>query len=117
MGDFIFNAVLWTLALYGTFEIIKTIINIYTNTKLKSDGIYMIIAVKNQENRIECFLRSFIFRVIYGKEEFIKDIIIADLDSTDETMKILSKLEEEYDCLKIANWKECKEVIENVKNV
>ena len=117
MGNFIFNTLLWTLALYGLFEIIKEIINIFTYTNLKSDGIYMIIAVKNQENRIEGFLRSFLFRIIYGKEEFIKDIIITDLDSSDETPEILSRLNKEYSELKIANWKECKDVIENIKNV
>jgi len=117
MENFIFNTVLWTLALYGLFEIIKTIINIFTYTRLRSDGIYMIIAVKNQENKIEGFLRSVLFRIIYGKEEFIKDIIITDLDSKDETPIILDKLHKEYNELKIANWKECKEVIESIKNV
>lgn len=117
MGNFILNTVLWTLAIYGLFEIIKTIINIYTYTNLKADGIYMIIAVKNQENKIEGFLRSFLFRVIYGKEEFIKDIIITDLDSNDETPIILDKLKREYKELKITNWRECKEVIESIKNV
>ena len=73
MGDFILNTILWTLALYGLFEIIKTIINIYTYTNLKSDGIYVIIAVKNQEEKIEGFLRSFLFRVIYGKEDAINN--------------------------------------------
>ena len=115
MGDFILNTILWTLALYGLFEIIKTIINIYTYTNLKSDGIYVIIAVKNQENKIEGFLRSFIFRVIYGKEEYIKNIIVTDLDSKDETINILNKLQKDYDCIKVTNWKECKEVIENIK--
>ena len=117
MGDFILNTILWTLALYGLFEIVKTIINIYTYTNLKSDGIYVIIAVKNQENKIEGFLRSFIFRVIYGKEEYIKNIIVTDLDSKDETINILNKLQKDYDCIKVTNWKECKEVIESIKNV
>ena len=117
MRDFILNTILWTLALYGLFEIIKTIINIYTYTNLKSDGIYVIIAVKNQENKIEGFLRSFIFRVIYGKEEYIKNIIVTDLDSKDETINILNKLQKDYDCIKVTNWKECKEVIESIKNV
>ena len=80
MGDFILNSILWTLALYGLMEIIKTIINIYTYTNLKSDGIYIIVAVKNQEDKIEGFLRNFLFRIIYGKEESVKDIIVADLD-------------------------------------
>ena len=117
MGEFILNAILWTLALYGAFEIIKTIINIYTYTNLKSDGIYVIIAVKTQENKIEGFLRNFLFRIIYGKEESIKDIIIADLDSTDETVEILNKLANDYEGLKVTNWRECKEVIESIKNV
>lgn len=117
MGDFIFNTVLWTLALYGLFEIIKTIINIYTYTNLKSDGIYVIVAVKNQENKIEGFLRSFLFRVMYGKEEYIKNIIVTDLDSKDETIHILNKLQKDYECIKVTNWKECKEVIESIKNV
>ena len=117
MGDFVLNTILWTLALYGLFEIIKTIINIYTYTNLKSDGIYVIIAVKNQENKIEGFLRSFIFRVIYGKEEYIKNIIVTDLDSKDETINILNNLQKDYDCIKVTNWKECREVIESIKNV
>lgn len=117
MGSFIFNTILWTLALYGLFEIIKTVINIYTYTNLKSDGIYVIIAVKNQQNKIEGFLRSFLFRIIYGKEENIKDIIVTDLDSNDETVDILNNLQKEYEGLKVTNWRECKEVIESIKNV
>lgn len=115
MGDFVLNSVLWTLAIYGLIEIIKTIINIYTYTNLKSNGIYIIVAVKNQEDKIEGFLRNFLFRIIYGKEENIKDIIVADLDSTDETINILNKLQEDYDEIKVTSWKECKEIMENVK--
>lgn len=114
MWNFIINATIWTLALYGLFEIIKTIIYICSYTNLKSDGIYMIIAVKNQENKIEGFLRSILFRFLYGKEDYIKDIIVTDLDSDDQTMEILEKLQKDYDCIKVANWRECKEVIDNI---
>ena len=117
MGNFILNSILWTLAIYGAIEIIKTIINIYTYTNLKSDGIYMIIAVKNQEDKIEGFLRNFLFRIIYGKEENIKNIIVTDLGSTDDTTKILDKMEKDYNNIKVSNWKECRDIIENVKNV
>lgn len=114
MAEFIINGIFWVLALYGLFEIIKNIIYICTYTNLKSDGIYMIIAVKNQENKIEGFLRTLLFRLIYGKEEFVKDVIVTDLDSKDDTMKILNKLSEDYDCIKVANWRDCKEVIDNI---
>ena len=46
MTDFLVNALLWTLALYGLFEIIKNIIYICTFTNMKADGIYLIIATK-----------------------------------------------------------------------
>lgn len=114
MLEFIINGVFWVLALYGLFELIKNIIYIFTYTNLKSDGIYLIIAAKNQENKIEGFLRTMLFRIMYGKEECVKDVIIADLDSTDDTMKILSKLSKEYNGVKIVNWRECKEVIDSI---
>ena len=115
MQEFIINGVIWVLALYGLFEIIKNIIYICTYTNLKSDGIYVIIATKNQENKIEGFLRTFLFRIMYGKEECVKDVIVTDLNSTDDTMKILSKLSKDYDSIKVTNWKECKEVIDSIK--
>ena len=87
----ILNTIFWTLALYGLFEIIKNIIYLSTYTNLKSDGIYVIIAVNNQEEKIEGFLRSSLFKIFYGKEEYIKDIIVADLGSTDATKEIIHK--------------------------
>ena len=114
MLEFILNTVFWTLALYGLFEIIKTIIYISTYTKFKADGIYLIIAVKNQEERIEGFLRSSLFKILYGKEDYVKNIIVADLRSTDKTKEIARKLSDDYECLKVTNWKECKDIIDNV---
>ena len=79
MESFI-NIIVWTLAFYGLFEIIKSIIYICSCTKLNTDGIYFIIAVKNQENYIETFLRNIMFKIIYGREEKVKNIIIVDLN-------------------------------------
>ena len=112
--EFILNVFFWTLAIYGFFEIIKTIIYICTYTKLQSDGIYLIIAVKNQEEVIEGFLRSSLFKILYGKEDYIKNIMVVDLKSEDKTKEIAKKLENEYECLKVINWKECKDIIDNV---
>lgn len=117
MENFLINSILWTLALYGLFEIIKQIINICTCTNMKADGIYIIIAVKNQEERIEGFLRSSLFKLLYGKEECIKDIIVADLGSTDKTKEIVDKMSTDYECVKVTNWKECKDIIDNIEEV
>lgn len=112
--EFIISVLFWTLAIYGLFEIIKNIIYIFTYTKFQSDGIYVIIAVKNQEEKIEGFLRASLFKILYGKEEYLKNIIVADLKSEDKTKEIAKKLEKEYDCLKVTSWKECKDIIDNV---
>ena len=114
MIEFILQTIFWTLALYGLFEIIKNIIYISTYTSFKSDGIYLIIAVKNQEDKIEGFLRSSLFKLLYGREENLKNIIVADLKSTDKTKEIAKKLSNEYECLKVLSWKECKDIMDNV---
>ena len=115
--ELVLNAIFWTLAIYGLFEIVKNIIYIFTYTKLKSDGIYLIIAVKNQEERIEGFLRAILFKILYGREDDFKNVIIADLKSTDNTKEIAKRLSKEYECLKVITWKECKEIIDNVDDL
>ena len=114
MLEFAINTVFWTLALYGLFEIIKNIIYISTYTKMKADGIYVIIAIKNQEDKIEGFLRSILFKILYGREEYLKNVIVADLESSDNSKEIAKKLSYEYDILKVTSWKECKEIMDNV---
>ncbi len=114
LAEFIINGIVWTLALYGLIEIIRQILYILSYTKLKSDGTYIIVATKNQENTIECFMRTLLFRIIYGKEENIKDIIVVDLDSEDKTPEILKKLSKDYEYLKVSDWNECKELLDNI---
>ena len=117
MLQFVLNTIFWTLAIYGLFEIVKNLIYLSTYTKLKADGIYIIIAVKNQENRIEGFLRSIIFKILYGREESLKNIIVADLESSDNTKEIAKKLSKDYEILKVTSWKDCKEIIDNVEQI
>lgn len=112
--EFILNTIFWTLALYGLYEIIKNIIYINTYTKFKSKGIYLIIGVKNQEDVIEGFLRSILFKILYGREDYFKNIIVADLESTDKTKEISKKLSKEYECLKVLSWKEARDLMDNL---
>ena len=114
MLEFILSTIFWTLAFYGLFELVKNIIYICTYTKLKSDGIYVIIAVKNQEDKIEGFLRSILFKILYGREEELKNVIVADLKSKDDTKTIAKKLSKDYECLKVLSWKETRELMDNV---
>ena len=58
---------------------------------------------------------SLLFRLLYGNEDYLSNIIVTDLESTDNTRKILNHLQDDYDFIKVANWKECKDIIDNVK--
>ena len=88
--EFVVSIIVWTLALYGLFEIIKNIVYICTYTKLNTDGIYFLVVVKNQEENIEGFLRNLLFRIIYGKEEVknitllppeVKEMLVKDIEA------------------------------------
>ena len=114
MTDFIVTSIIWILALYGLIEIIKTILHSMLKVKFKNDGIYIVIATKNQEKKIEGFLRSFLFRTLYGNDDYITEILVTDLDSTDNTLQILEKLQENYDEIKVCDWKTCRDIIERV---
>lgn len=112
MIDFILNTLVYVLAIYGLIEIVKKIYYIMQFTNLNEDGIYIIIGAKNQEKHIEGVLRSILFKIMYGKEEAIKKVILTDLDSNDKTFWKLKKFKKDNECVEVTNWKECKEIID-----
>lgn len=77
-------------------------------------GIYIIVAVKNQGKRIEGVLRSILFKIMYGKEEIIKKVILTDLDSKDDTLKRLKNFKKENEYVEVSKWRECKEIIDMI---
>ncbi|HJJ11131.1 MAG TPA: glycosyltransferase [Clostridiaceae bacterium] len=115
MIDFILNCILWTLALYGFWDILKIIKSTLKNRRIESNGIFVIVAVKNQEHQIEGFLRSVIFRILYGKEEYLKKIIVTDLDSVDNTKSILEKFSNDYSEIKLVDWEACKKQLDSLE--
>lgn len=114
MIGFIINTIFWTFTLYGIFEFIKNVIYVTTYTNMKANGTYVIIAVKNQEDKIEVFLRSILFKILYGREEYLKNIIVADLESSDNTKEIAKKMSKDNEALKVISWKECKEIMDSI---
>ena len=115
MLDFVLNCILWTLALYGIIDIFKIIRNYLVHKRIESNGIFVIVATKNQEFQIEGFLRSVIFRVLYGKEEYLKNIIVTDLNSEDNTKCILEKFSSDYQEIRLVDWEECKRKLDSLE--
>lgn len=114
MFNFIINCFIWIFSLYGLIDIVKMIWARYIHKRIETNGIYVIIAAKNQEQQIEMFLRSVIFRILYGKEEYLKNIIVTDLNSIDNTKEILEKFSEDYDEIKIIDWENLKKTLDNL---
>lgn len=75
----------------------------------------MILALKNQEEKAEGIIRSFLFRYIYGKDDILQNIIISDLNSEDNTKEVLKKLKRDYEQIEVCDWEECKELIDKIK--
>ena len=114
MFNFIMNCILWICALYGLIDIIKMFWAKSIHKRIETNGIYVIIATKNQEQQIEMFLRSVIFRILYGKEEYLKNIIVTDLNSIDSTKEILEKFADDYNEIKVVNWENLKKTLDNL---
>ncbi len=114
MLDTLLNTLVYILAIYGMIEIIKTIYYIMECTNLREDGIYIIIATKNQANKIEGLLRSILFKIMYGKENEIKKVILTDLSSKDDTLKKLKKFKEENKYVMVSTWRKCKDIIDMI---
>lgn len=110
MLDFILTSILWVLALYGLCEIIKAIIHIHKYPKLSFAGTSFVITVHNQENSIEYFLRLFIYQVLYCNLS-IPEILIVDLNSTDNTLNILRTFSKDFNFITVLTLEDYKTLL------
>lgn len=110
MLNFVLTSILWILALYGLFEIIKTIVHIHKYPKISFNGTSFVITIHNQENSVEYFLRLFIYKMLYYNLS-IPEIIIVDLDSTDNTLNILRTFSKDFYFIKVLTLEEYKAIL------
>lgn len=114
--EYILKSLIWILAIYGLIDIIKDILATFSKPKINIDDTYIIIAVKNKSNSIENLLRNILFKIFYMKDESNTNVIVTDLGSNDETTEILNRLKQDYNCLELLEWQECKTLIDNMIN-
>lgn len=75
----------------------------------------MLLKIKKKE--LIGILRSILFKIMYGKEDVIKKVIVTDLDSKDNTLKVLKKFKKENKDIAVSKWKDCKEIIDVIDDV
>lgn len=72
---------------------------------------YLIITVKDGENYIEDLLRSEIFINKYGKTSYFKQILVVDLNSADNTKRIINNIEKQDEYVKLVDLEELENIV------
>jgi len=96
MLEFICYSLVWIFAIYGFLEVLKIIFFTFMKMPTNSNGIHILIGVKNCENYIETFLRTFYFKILNYNNTKDNSIIVVDMNSTDNTKNILKKLNKDF---------------------
>ena len=107
MLEIIVYGLIWCFALYGILVMIQELTRKSTYKKIE-ENVKLIMTVKNVEDGIENYVRE----LSMGRN-FYNNLVIIDLNSTDETLSILRELEKENINLKILTELEGKDYLEN----
>ena len=108
MLQIIIYGCIWCFAVYGILVMIQEITRNNTYKKIE-ENVKLILTVKNVEDGIENYIRD-----ISCGRNFYNNIVIIDLDSTDDTLCILKELEKENINMKILNKNEGKIYLNNL---
>ena len=118
MADILVKSIIWFLVVFAIIQILVNIYKYFYTIKRndnKNKGIYIIVTVKNQQETVEGIIRSIVWRSLnksyYG---VVPNILIVDMGSTDDTLKILEKLHNEYEFIKVTDKEEYINIIEKM---
>lgn len=102
MAEKVFEFVMVILATYGFFIIMHDLVlAIKSKSKYQNSMIKLVLIVKNQGDVIEGVLRNVLPRNFIRKLMPGGKLTILDMGSKDDTIKILQKLEKDYECLEV----------------
>ena len=108
MVNILVYAAFWCFFIYGIMSLIQDVhrSNTYKNIK---ENVKLIMTVKDVENGIENYVRELSF----GRN-FFNNLVVIDMNSNDETFKILKQLEKENINMKILNKDEGKKYLDKI---
>lgn len=106
MLEIFIYGIIWCFAIYGLLVMIQEITRNTTYKKIE-ENIKLIMTVKNVEDGIENYIRE----ISLGRN-FYNNLVIIDLDSDDDTLKILKEVEKENINMKVLSKIEGKSYLE-----
>jgi cellulose synthase/poly-beta-1,6-N-acetylglucosamine synthase-like glycosyltransferase len=99
MEEYMAQIIIYIFFIYGLISMLIDIGNLFIPAVAEDNPfIKIVVMVKNQENTIEGKIRGLLRSC---SKNLLKEIIVLDMGSKDNTMTILKKLETKYECLKI----------------
>lgn len=103
MLQIIFEVMVCVLAAYGFITLIHEILLSikHQNRGYRNSRVKLVLIVKNQGEAIEGVLRNVLPRDFIRKLMPGGKLIVLDMDSNDDTMDILRRLERDYECLEV----------------
>lgn len=100
--------VIWCFFIYGILSLLQDVFRTNTYKKIE-ENVKLIMTVKDVENGIENYVRE-----LSCGRNFFNNLVVIDLDSNDETLKILRELEKENYNMKILTKEEGKKYLEHI---
>ena len=106
-----FEIFIWIIFIYGLLSLIRDLINEYTYKKT-NNNMKIYITLENVEDNLEYFIRE-----IYSikRKNLFRNITVINLDKN-SNMEVENKLKEEDLNLKILNYKQVIEIINNAND-
>ena len=108
MLETIVYIVIWCFFVYGIMSLLQDISRSSTYKRIEKN-VKLIMTVKDVENGIENYVRE-----LSCGRNFFNNLVIIDLDSNDETLRILKELENENLNMKILTKDEGKKYLEYI---
>ncbi len=95
--------ILWTFAIFGmVLFVLKLYQSIRYVKNIDRGKLSVIISAKNQQDVLEGVVRGFILKAgLESMEDVLLNIVLVDVGSNDETLKIMEKLGEDYCFIKL----------------
>lgn len=107
MPEMLYEIVIYLLAVYGAIALAMNMLNpLYRRAKVGMGNVKLILAVKDQEDTVEGMVRNLFESELLPSLVPDNTLTVVEMGSTDETLKLLSKLKQEYGAIEIVTQNE-----------
>ena len=98
MYEILFKTAITFFVIYALIDILTRFYRFLTSENKQQGELFIVIKVKNQENNLECIIRSVIWNFLaHNGGTNVPNILIVDLGSEDSTSLIAEKLCDDYE--------------------